>query len=341
MAYKGYFCTQNHVMRKVLLFGFLILSYCGIAQQHARSLKNFWQPADSLNKTRFWVGVGSGTAISGGTVLGLYHLWYKGYPTSPFHLFNDWDEWKNLDKAGHMLTAYNECVWSYKTFRWMGVSDKRAIWTAFGIGTGLQLSLETLDGISEKWGFSLGDITFNTLGCVTFATQQMVWGEQRIMLKAGSWHGAYPETKIISTDGLAETTLRQRAAELYGTNYAQTFFKDYNAMSTWASVNIASFLPKDTWVPKWLNVAVGYGADNLYAGYGNTWEQGGHTFVLSPTQYPASRQFFLSLDLDLTKFRTKPGPIRVLLYILNSIKIPSPTLEINSLGKAKFHAIYF
>ena len=326
-------------MRRCFLLLFCLVSLGIFGQDSGWS--RAWQPADSLNKLRFWTVSSTGAAIAGGTVFGLYHLWYKDYPTSRFHFFNDWDEWKNLDKAGHTLTAYNECVWGYHSFRWMGVSKRNAIWTAFGLGTMLQLSLESLDGISEKWGFSVGDVAFNTLGCVTFAAQQFGWGEQRIVLKAGSWHGPYSDAVVLSTDGLAQTTLRRRAAELYGTRYAQTFFKDYNAMSTWASVNVASFLPEDTWVPRWLNVAVGYGADNLFAGYDNTWEQDGHTFVVSPLLYPASRQFFLSLDLDLTKFKTKPGPVRVLLFVLNSIKVPSPTLEINSLGRAKFHGIYF
>ena len=53
------------------------------------------------------------------------------------------------------------------------------------------------------------------------------------------------------------------------------------------------------------------------------------------------RQFYLSFDVDLTRVETKSHTLKTLFSIFNTIKIPAPTFEINSLGKSKFHVLYF
>jgi hypothetical protein len=54
-----------------------------------------------------------------------------------------------------------------------------------------------------------------------------------------------------------------------GENFLQQTLKDYNGQTYWLSINVASFLSDDTRFPKWLNVAVGYGADGLIGGTEN------------------------------------------------------------------------
>src|SRR5690349_20178397 len=49
--------------------------------------------------------IGMGAAYAGGMAI-LYQQWYKDYPQSSFHLFNDGDEWLQMDKAGHAGSAY-------------------------------------------------------------------------------------------------------------------------------------------------------------------------------------------------------------------------------------------
>ena len=53
------------------------------------------------------------------------------------------------------------------------------------------------------------------------------------------------------------------------------------------------------------------------------------------------RQFYLSLDVDLTKIETNSHFVKTILTIFNSIKIPAPTLEIKGSGGKKIHFIYF
>ena len=221
--------------------------------------------------------------------------------------------------------------------------DRKAVWTGLVVASVLQGTIEVMDGFSAKWGFSMADIGMNTLGVGFYAGQEFLWEEQRITIKMSSYRRPYPIDLIYSEDGAHSTTLAARADALYGSSFAEVFLKDYNAQSYWASVNIHSFLPKEnSKFPRWLNIAVGYSAENMYAGFGYdfTGPDGGH-FILDPLEFPRYRQYFLSLDVDLTKIKTKNHSLKMLFQAINFLKVPAPTLEFNSLGEVKFHAIYW
>ncbi len=328
-----------HIRRFTFVFLMGIAAWPLSAQVDDRL--GFWEPADTFHRGRFWRLSGA-TALAYGTAsIGLYHAWYKGYPQSRFHFFNDLGEWKDIDKTGHFLTAYNLTRGAYGGARHAGMKPGAAVWTAAGVGSLIQLTIEVMDGFSEKWGFSVPDIAYNTAGAGLFVGQQLGWKEQRIQLKVSVTPQQYPQTPVWSEDGSTSVTLRQRAHALYGTSLPELLLKDYNAISGWASVNVASFLPEQSKFPKWLNIAVGYGANNLYAGYDNRWTEDGHTFVVDPVDYPVYRQYYLSLDVDFTRIKTRSGWLRFIFSLANVFKMPSPTLEYNSLGKWKLHAIYF
>jgi len=248
-----------------------------------------------------------------------------------------------MDKAGHIFTAYFESNWAFRGALWTGVPRRKAMWLGVGLGSLLQASVETLDGFSDKWGFSIPDIAFNTIGVSAFAAQEMIWQEQRITFKVSSHPTSYPDVPVFTADGGQSMLLSERADELYGGDYAATFLKDYNAMTIWASFNIKSFLPNNhpDWLPPWLNIAVGYGAQNLYGGFENEWEVDGQTFILSNDTYPRYQQFFLSFDVDLARIKTKNRFVRMLLFTLNNFKIPGPALEVNTNNGLRFRPFYF
>ena len=58
------------------------------------------------------------------------------------------------------------------------------------------------------------------------------------------------------------------------------------------------------------------------------------------TQNPI-RQFYLSLDVDLTKIQTNSHVLRTLFDIFNMIKIPFPAVEFNEKNGIKLHPVYF
>ena len=85
-------------------------------------------------------------------------------------------------------------------------------------------------------------------------------------------------------------------------------------------------------VPKWFNIAFGYGAEGML----NADFSGADLPIQNPY-----RQFYLSLDVDLTRIKTKSHLLRTLFSVFNFIKIPSPTIELTSNGDLKLHALYF
>lgn len=304
------------------------------------------KPADSLHKKRLT----SASAIAIGTysasMIGLNEAWYKDYPRSGFHFFRDGHEWLQMDKLGHVFSAYTEARFAAGAFRWTGLSQKKSAWLGFGAAGIFQASFEVLDGFSSEYGFSWGDIGCNTLGSALFLGQELVWKEQRIVMKMSGWPVKYDNTPIQSVDNQHVTTLKKRADELYGTGPVNLFLKNYNTLVIWSSVNLWSFSPNRSAskIPKWLNVAVGHGANNLFRGaplYEWTDPKTGAIFQIDPKKYPRERQFFLSLDLDLTKIRVKNRFLRTALLVVNSIKFPAPTLEMTGSGRFKFHPIYF
>jgi uncharacterized protein YfiM (DUF2279 family) len=330
----------------------LILLFCllpkGIWGQKLLSLT----PADSLHQGRLWTGIGVGTLGYGASLVGLYQAWYSEYPLGKFHTFNDLREWNQMDKMGHALMSYQESRWGFGLATWMGVRPKRATWAGFAGAQLIQTSLETFDGFSEQWGWSWSDVGFNTLGSGLFVAQQLGWNEQRISLKLSALPVRYAQNPIYPVQpsgSLISTSLQQRADALYGKGPANLVLKNYNALVVWASVNPRAFLgERAVWCPRWLNLALGMGADNLFAGFGYRWQadkaclgEDCLTYQLDPAQYPRTRQFFLSPDIDLTRIPVKNRFLKTLLFTANIFKFPAPALEWSNRGKVRWHWGYW
>lgn len=335
-AVIGSMCRQS--AGKALLLGWLLLMAVSVSGQTERS---FLLPPDSLSKPRFWAATGTTAAIYTATVIGLNEIWYDQFERTGFHFFNDWGEWANMDKMGHLYTAYFESQWIYSVARWTGMSENAATWTGAGMGVLLQGTIEVLDAYSAEWGFSVPDFAFNVLGAGSFLVQQKAWGEQRILWKVSSTPGSYPPTEIQSLNSEQTTTLRRRANDLFGSGYLERFIKDYNAQTVWASINPASFMPEDARFPKWLNVAVGYGADNMYGGFENAWMEDGAEFEITDPALDRYRQYYLSLDIDFSRIPSRSPFVRTLLGMLNVFKFPAPAIEFNRPDGVRLHALHF
>jgi uncharacterized protein YfiM (DUF2279 family) len=284
-----------------------------------------YQPSTKKKRIRL---LAAGNIIAyAGSMTALYQIWYKDYPQTNFHFFNDNREWQQVDKVGHAYSAYVASRASMEMWRWAGLKRNQRIWIGGMSGAFYQTVIETLDGFSAEWGWSWGDFAANVFGSGMLVSQELLWDEQRISFKFSTTKRNYPAGE-----------LRTRANELFGKSFAERMFKDYNAQTLWLSANLKSFFKKSD-LPSWLNVAVGYGADGMYAGEVNTWvdKTGIPHDRRDITRY---RQFYLSPDIDLTRIKTKSKPLKIALFILNSFKIPAPALELNH-GKLKGHWIYY
>lgn len=336
-----YTTIAMQIYRYLLLFILLLGPEISALQAQEKEKLTFFTPADTFHTKRFWTSFGAGAAAYTASMIGLNQIWYAEYPRGNFHLFNDWREWEKMDKIGHALTTYHESRVSFEMLRWSGMKRRKAAWVGIGVASFFQASLETLDGYSDRWGFSIYDITFNTIGAGVFLSQEFLWEEQRILFKLSSSGVNYPEASLSPVNGGPTTTLEERITDLYGQSWPERFIKDYNGQTLWLSVNPHSFLPPTSRFPAWLNVALGYGAQNLYGGFDNSWDIEDSTYELDPVLYPRYHQFYLSFDVDLTKIKTKSRFLRMLLKGLNFVKIPAPALEFNDLGKVKFHPLHF
>jgi len=247
--------------------------------------------------------------------------------------------WSAVGTSTALYTG--QTSFSFDVMRWTLGQRKDAMWVAMGLGTLFQGTIEILDGYSEKWGFSIYDIGFNTAGILLFAGQELAWKDQKFVMKISNRYPSYSSEAITSNSGNASSSPAERSEVLFGRAPTTRFIKDYNGQTIWLSMNVASFLKEDSKFPNWLNFAVGYGAENLYGGYANSWTEDEESYVLQGSEFQRASQLFLSLDIDLKRINTKKPFLRFLLKGLNVFKIPSPSLAWTEGQGVRFHALYW
>lgn len=284
--------------------------------------QSFFTPSDTLNKKRL-IGVISTEAVASlGSLIVLNSVWYKQYPKSSFQLFDDHREWLQMDKVGHAMTSYYIGYAGIEALNWAGVDSKKSALYGGSLGLLYLTGLEVMDGFSANWGFSTGDMLANVAGTGLVVGQELMWEEQRIQLK-------------VSTHLTPYATFRPN---VLGSSTPERWLKDYNGQTYWLSANVSSFLPEESKFPKWLNVAVGYGAEEMISGEDNPHQYcNGDAWCLGLNRY---RQWYLSLDADLTKLPIKNKFFKTVLGTFGFIKLPFPALEFNSRG-VMFHPFYF
>ena len=291
---------------RYLIFVFLFFSFTLQAQIKLNELpQNF-----SQRKKNLLIVESSSYSLA---LVGLNQLWYKGYKKSSFHFINDNNSWLQMDKFGHLTTSYFVGVLGIKTYQWAGFSRKQSIWIGGLTGTFFQSAVEILDGFSEKWGASSGDLVANSLGSLLAISQQLYWDEQKILLKY-----SFNPSEISNTN-----------PQLFGNNLIQKSLKDYNGQTYWLCFNFEDvFNSSSYFLPKWLNLAFGYGADNMYSdAYSLSHELG-------------YRQFFLSLDINTDELNISNKFVKNLVNLFGFIKLPMPTIEYSQ-GKLIFHNLYY
>jgi hypothetical protein len=149
------------------------------------------------------------------------------------------------------------------------------------------------------------------LGTGLYVGQNLLWNETRLYPKY-SFH---------------RTSLAKLRPATLGNGLIEEMIKDYNGLTIWLSVDMDKFMP----FPKWLNLSVGLGADNMiYASDKQNVEYG-----LNPY-----RQFYLGIDFDLTAIKSKSKVVNTLIYFANMIRLPAPAIEFSK-SKTKGHLFYY
>lgn len=279
-------------------------------------LNDFFKPSDTLDTKRRNAVVISEAVFTSAALVGLHQIWYADYEKSSFQFKNDNNDWLQMDKAGHVFSAYHLGRMSAEMLNWSGVSKDDQLIYGAGYGFVFLTAVELFDAHSAEWGFSWGDVAANASGTALYVSQELIWNEQRIIPKFSFHTTKYADLR----------------PELLGKSVSEQILKDYNGQTYWLSANVYSFA-KTTKIPKWLNVAFGYGADGMISSNSNASNV--------PFNYERNRQFYLSLDVDLSKIETKSHFLKTVFSLFNTIKIPAPTFEINGSGKVKGYFFYF
>lgn len=293
-----------------------------------QKLFNSDEPDYPYNKKRVALITGANVVGYGGIMAGLYTTWYKDYPQSKFHVFNDLSEWQQIDKIGHVFSAYAAGKAGMELWRWTGMERKKRIWIGGMSGAVYQTVIETLDGFSKEWGWSWSDIGANLAGSGLFVAQELAWDEQRIQLK---W--SFHRKRYDNAD------LNARANKIFGATTAERILKDYNGQTYWLSTSLRTFFPSSG-IPAWLQVSLGTGAEGMFGAKENIGKDKFGNIEFDRTDIKRYRQWYLAPDIDLTKIKTNRKGIKFAFMVLNILKFPTPSLEFSN-GNFKLNWFHF
>jgi hypothetical protein len=255
-----------------------------------------------------------------GAITYLKHEWYHDKKRVPFHFYNDFKGWNQVDKFGHFYASYLESNIGYSLLKKFKFSEKKSLYFGGFQGLILETPIEFFDAYYQGWGFSLSDMVANSFGSLFFILQQKFFGKQLIKPKLSFSKSIYSK----DANGL-----------LGKDNLLSQFVYDYNGYTYWFS-----FSPNSTFklsrIPKWLNFALGYGANGMLGEFENKLIYRG----VELPNYKRYRQFYFSLDIDLSKIQSNSKFLKKVFNIISYIKIPMPTIELSN-KKLKGHYLFF
>ena len=274
---------------------------------------------DSLNKKELLINTSfiSAAAI---TYTGLYQLWYKNYPQTSFQYFDDLHEWKYMDKAGHICTAYHLNKVGYNLLEHYKIEKpllKSSIYS-FTYMTGI----EVFDGFSENWGFSWYDIISNGIGTLLFVSQEHYFKKQLLKVKFSSHM----------------TSVASCRPNLLGNNKIERIFKDYNGQTYWLTFNLNQTFNEKIKLFKFIDLALGYSIDGFTGARDNSMTNCNNCST-DCKNLSRTSSLMMSLDLNLDSFKGKNKLLDVLIQSLAIIKFPAPTFIINQ--NPEFKLLYF
>jgi hypothetical protein len=273
------------------------LILCIVMSAYGQSrINRLLKPSDTLNRYRFNAVILAESAFYFIGVVGLNEGLSHDYLNNKFHQDNA--DNLQMDKAAHIFASYQIGNLFFNSLKWSGASRRTQLVYGAGLGFVFLTSAELVGGFSQ-YGASYKDILANGIGTSLFISQELLWKEQRIVAK-------------ISFKRLDFVPLRPSQTKAY-------IRGEFDNQTIWMSINLRSFF-KNSKIPRWLNVAVGYGVEGVSStNYVKTdnWNRKVDIF----------RQVYVSFDADLTKIQTKSHFLKTFLAVFNTLKVPAPTIE--------------
>ena len=262
--------------------------------------------------------------VEGATLTGvmsyLKYEWYSDKKRVPFHFYNDFKGWNQIDKFGHFYASYLESNVGYSLMKKFNFSEKKSLIFGGSQGFILETPIEFFDAYYEGWGFSLTDMVANALGSSFFIIQQRIFGEQLLRPKLSFSRSIYA---------------KDANGYLGKNNFLSQFVYDYNGYTYWFSFSPSKIF-KIKNIPEWINLSLGYGANGMIGEFSNISTYNGKNIPY----HERYRQYYLSLDIDFSKIKSKSKVLKKIFNALSYIKIPLPTIEISN-KKIRGHYFYF
>ncbi len=261
---------------------------------------------NTVNGKRLLTGTALLAVADVASIVGLSTLWYADYEQGSFHFHNDWQNWQQQDKLGHTAAAWQIARASASFAKWSGLNGRQAAIYGFATSTIYQSQIEVLDGFSERWGASPGDIAFNLIGALGGAYEGVADGPLPFTLK-------YSYHKSDNYDN--------------STSILGNLVKDYDGISHWLVLRPDLISPSLDWWPAWLGLSIGHSADGL-------------TRAVSSAEEPHERIWMVGLDFDfLREIKVENPYLRGFLKTFSFVRIPAPALQFGR--KVKFRPLYF
>ena len=198
-----------------------------------------------------------------GAITYLKYQWYNDKERVPFHFYNDFKGWNQVDKLGHFYISYLESNVGYSLLKKFNFSEKKALHYGGFQGLILETPIEFFDAYHEGWGFSLSDMLANSFGSLFFIAQQKLFDEQLIRPKLSFSRSVYAQ----NANGL-----------LGKNNLLSEFVYDYNGYTYWFSFSPKRIFKINT-IPEWINLSFGYGSNGMLGEFENRKTYKGETPV--------------------------------------------------------------
>jgi hypothetical protein len=241
-------------------------------------------------KSRFYL-ISGYTAFCGTTFGLLNSQWYSQNTQTSFHWFNDNHEWGAMDKLGHAHTCYQISRVGIAAMRVTGFSNTQAaIWGGMS-GVIFMTGIEYLDGKSENWGASPGDLLANTFGGLMGTYQALKPQSRNFCFKYSFFRNPISDVR----------------PEMFGNSPVSRMLKDYNGQT----------------------YSIGYGINGYYGGTDNVFEN--KNGLQDYSSVPRYSEFYASLDVDFTKVPTRNKFLKKAFYLMNYFKFPFPALEVSKI----------
>lgn len=257
----------------------------------------------------------TGTAVAG-IVTGIHFYqqdaWWSDRRTD-FHFQIDWGYAAQADKFGHFFAGYFASYIGYEALVASGLSRESASWLGPFLAMGFQTYVEIEDGFSP-FGFDPTDQVGNMLGPIIFSAQSYLPALQHFKFK---W-SYFPDYSTLP-DGIEN-------------GHNTIVIDDYNGQAVWLSLKMGTILPESFGWPKWLRLAVGYGAYDVDRWKVN--DKGERTEYLL-----AGRRILFSLDYDLPELLPNLGSFgNWLVQTADYLHLPAPAIQV--VPEFKFLLLY-